>query len=223
MSLTCRDPHRPGRTLHGRNCLRSGWTSATTSAVASAMIGPRLAPADDPGGVHERVGVGEFTALADVAGSGVALRRGRLASRQAGPPMPGWQPCAPVELPGGFAAGFWARLPLVDMPLYLDYLIRRLAAAGGRIVQAEVESLTDLADQAPLIANCAGWAPASSSRIPQCPRCAASRSSLTTRDVRSSSSQRRSSRPGRRTGPTRTMSFSAALGACTTTGTVGAG
>lgn len=130
--------------------------SATTSAVASAMIGPSLAPADDPVGVHERVGVEEFTGLADVAGSGVALRRGRLASRQAGPPLPGWQPCAPGELPGGFAAGFWARLPLVDMPLYLDYLIRRLAAAGGRIVQAEVESLTDLAHHAPLIANCAG-------------------------------------------------------------------
>ncbi len=104
------------------------------------MIGPRLAPADDPGGVHERVGVGEFTALADVAGSGVALRRGRLASRQAGPPLPGWQPCAPVELPGGFAAGFWARLPLVDMPLYLDYLIRRPQADPYRTVMASVRS-----------------------------------------------------------------------------------
>lgn len=130
--------------------------SATTSAVASAMVGPSFAPPDDPNGVRERVGIEEFTALAGVEGSGVVLRRGRLVSRQAGPPLPGVQPCSIAELPGGFVGGFWARLPLVDMPVYLDYLARRLAAAGGQIVQAEVASLTELGDQAPLIANCAG-------------------------------------------------------------------
>jgi len=130
--------------------------SATTSAVASAMIGPSVAPAEDPSGIRERAGIEEFTALAAVEGSGVALRRGRLASRQAGPPLPGLEPCTPAELPAGFAAGSWARLPLVDMPIYLDYLARRLTAAGGNIEQAEVGSLTELADQAPLIANCAG-------------------------------------------------------------------
>lgn len=112
--------------------------SATTSAVASAMIGPSVVPADDPAGVRERVGIEVFTALAAVENTGVALRRGRLVSRQAGPPPPGVQlppglePCAPGELPAGFADGLWATLPLVDMPVYLDYLVRRLAAAGGR-------------------------------------------------------------------------------------------
>jgi len=130
--------------------------SATTSAVASAMIGPSFAPADDPAGVRERVGIAEFTALAAMRGTGVALRRGRLASRQAGSPLPGLERCAPGELPGGFAAAFWATLPLVDMPVYLDYLVRRLAAAGGQIELAEVASLNELAEHAPLLANCAG-------------------------------------------------------------------
>ncbi len=136
--------------------------SATTSAVASAMIGPSFAPAGDPGGVRERVGIEEFTALAAVENAGVALRRGRLVSRQAGPlPAglelpPGAELCAPGEVPAGFADGFWARVPLVDMPIYLDYLVRRLAAAGGWIELAEVDSLSELAEQAPLLANCAG-------------------------------------------------------------------
>jgi D-amino-acid oxidase len=130
--------------------------SATTSAVASAMIGPSFAPADDPAGIRERVGIEQFTALTAVQGTGVALRRGRLASREADPLPPGVELCAPSELPAGFAAGFWATLPLVDMPLYLDYLVRRLAVAGGQIKLAEVDSLIGLAEQAPLVANCAG-------------------------------------------------------------------
>ncbi len=44
--------------------------SATTSAVASAMIGPSFAPADDPVGIRERVGIEQFTALADVENTG---------------------------------------------------------------------------------------------------------------------------------------------------------
>ncbi len=130
--------------------------SATTSAVASAMIGPSFAPADDSVGIRERVGIEEFTALADVGDTGVALRRGRLVSRQAGPLPPGVPLCPPDELPAGFAAGFWMTLPLVDMPVYLDYLVRRLAAAGGQIELTEADSLAELAAQAPLLANCAG-------------------------------------------------------------------
>lgn len=130
--------------------------SATTSSVASAMIGPGLAPSYDPVGVRELASMEEFTALADVDGTGVAMRRGRLAARQPGPSLPGLQPCAPHELPDGFAAGFWATLPLVDMALYLDYLVRRLHAAGGRIEPRELTSLGELATLAPLVVNCAG-------------------------------------------------------------------
>lgn len=42
------------------------------------------------------------------------------------------------------------------MSIYLDYLVRRLAAAGGLIEQTEVGSLLELAEQTPLLVNCAG-------------------------------------------------------------------
>jgi D-amino-acid oxidase len=120
------------------------------------MVGPSLVPADDPVGGRERVSIAEFTGLAEIEGTGVTLRRGRLTSRQPGPSLPGLQPCAPRDLPDGFAAGFWSTLPLVDMPIYLRYLLRRLHAAGGRIEYREVHSLRELARRAPLLVNCTG-------------------------------------------------------------------
>jgi len=42
------------------------------------------------------------------------------------------------------------------MTVYLAYIVRRLTAAGGQIELEEVASLTKLAEQSPLLANCAG-------------------------------------------------------------------
>ena len=128
----------------------------TTSAVASAMVGPALAAADEAASRRERASIAEFVALAEASGTGVSMRRGRLASREPVPALGDLAPCAAEELPPGFAAGFWTTLPLVDMPRYLDYLSRRLAAASGRIVLGTVTSLRELAAEVPLIVNCAG-------------------------------------------------------------------
>ncbi|MBA3369937.1 MAG: FAD-dependent oxidoreductase [Thermoleophilaceae bacterium] len=130
--------------------------SQTTSAVASAMVGPSVAPAGEPAAAWERASIETFTTLASVPGTGVALRRGRLAARASGPPLPGFEPCALGDLPEGFGSGFWATLPLVDMPVYLDYLVRRLEAADGRIEFGDLHHLTELAEVAPLLVNCAG-------------------------------------------------------------------
>ena len=39
---------------------------------------------------------------------------------------------------------------------FLDYLVQRLTAAGGQIEQDEVRVLAEVAEEAPLIANCSG-------------------------------------------------------------------
>lgn len=130
----------------------------TTSAVASAMIGPAMAPAGSETGRRERASIAEFTALAQVPGTGVTMRRGRLASREPLPPPPGDEmtPCGAEDIPPGFAGASWATLPLVEMPVYLTYLTERLTTAGGRIQLCTVTSLGDLAGEVPLIVNCAG-------------------------------------------------------------------
>jgi D-amino-acid oxidase len=47
-------------------------------------------------------------------------------------------------------------MPMIDMPHYLDYLTRRLVAAGCDIEAHPVRSLAEVADTAPIVVNCAG-------------------------------------------------------------------
>ncbi|MQA85157.1 MAG: FAD-dependent oxidoreductase [Streptosporangiales bacterium] len=135
----------------------------TTSALASALIGPTFAAPGDPMRSWEQATVAELTA-APRSVPGVRLCRGLLAARPAGmmPPWPdqiaGFTPAAADELPEGFRTGFWATLPVADMPVYLDHLTERFRAAGGEIELRPVESLAEAARQAPRIANCAGLA-----------------------------------------------------------------
>lgn len=70
--------------------------------------------------------------------------------------IPDLQPADPAELPEGFPVGFHCTLPMIDMPCYLDYLTRRLAAAGGEIEVRPVRSLAEAYDAAPIVINCAG-------------------------------------------------------------------
>ena len=47
-------------------------------------------------------------------------------------------------------------MPMIDMPHYLDYLTKRLAAAGCEIETHRVDSLAEAAQAAPIVVNCAG-------------------------------------------------------------------
>lgn len=128
----------------------------TTSAVASAMIGPAIAPPDSEVGRWEQASIKHFKALSEQEDTGVMIRRGRLAGRTPLPPPGDFPPCGVDELPPGFAVGFRATLPLVDMVVYLEYLTARLTAAAGSVVLRPVASLRELAGEVPLIVHCAG-------------------------------------------------------------------
>lgn len=144
------------------------WTAdlpqATTSAVAGALWGPAF-----QGPVAKTLAWTEhslrvFRELAQDPATGVrmapALTVGELPATGDIPPqvklIPDLQPADPIDVPEGFSAGFRATMPLIDMPRYLDYLTRRLAAAGGEIETHPVRSLTEAAEFAPIVVNCAG-------------------------------------------------------------------
>jgi D-amino-acid oxidase len=132
----------------------------TVSALASAIIGPAFAAPSERVAGWERVTTAELTGGASIPG--VHLCRGRLIAGPADvtPPaaeaMAGYQPCAPTEMPAGHGTGFWLRLPLVDMPRYLDHLVERFQGLGGELEIRPVRELNELAEEAPLLANCAG-------------------------------------------------------------------
>ncbi|MEV4078348.1 FAD-dependent oxidoreductase [Nonomuraea fuscirosea] len=132
-----------------------------TSLAAGAMWGPYLVEPKDKVDQWSHESLLTLQELAADSATGVRLTSGIEASRTAqNPPdwattLPGFQPCAPAELPEGFTTGYRFTAPLIDMPTYLDYLRRRLDAAGVSIELRTLSSLED-AQPAATIVNCTG-------------------------------------------------------------------
>lgn len=63
---------------------------------------------------------------------------------------------APHERPAGFAEAFAFASPVVDTRHYLPWLVQRLHAAGGTIVERRLLSLDDALARAPVVVNCSG-------------------------------------------------------------------
>lgn len=144
------------------------WTAEppgrTTSAVAGALWGPSFQEPMAKTMAWTEVSLQEFTALAADSDTGVRLAPavvvGALPAGGEMPPqartIPDLRPCTDDELPPEFDHGFHSRMPLMDMPRYLDYLERRLTAAGGAVEQRRVRTLAEAAETAPVVVNCSG-------------------------------------------------------------------
>ena len=139
----------------------------TTSAAAGALWGPHLVGADErvePWAAHT---LRRFRELAADKETGIAELAGLVAvPGEAEPESPAFTTgagpatrCEPDEIPAGFAAGWRYTAPVVNMTVYLDYLLSSLLAKGGRLELGQ--ALRDLAEAedrwtAPVIVNCAG-------------------------------------------------------------------
>ncbi len=142
----------------------------TTSAVAGALWEPyRVAPRDRV----ERWARRSFEVYTELATRPEETGVRMVAGLQAAPatpdgaelPIPYWasdvpglRRATPGELPPGYASGFRATLPLIDMPAHLDYLTRRLLAAGGTVTTRTVGSLAEAAAGRATVVNCTGLA-----------------------------------------------------------------
>jgi D-amino-acid oxidase len=136
----------------------------TTSMVAGALWGPSFQEPVAKTLAWTQQSLRDIVALAQDPGSGVrmapALTVGDLPGLDDLPPqarlIPDLRPAGPSEVPEGFGRGFRATMPLVDMPRYLDYLVERLATAGGEIEIRTVRSLSEAGQAAPVVVNCSG-------------------------------------------------------------------
>lgn len=144
------------------------WTAdlpqQTTSAVAGAVWGPRAIEPIAKTLAWTEHSLREFRELATDPTTGVrmapSLSVGDLPESGEMPPgvdlIPDLRPADPADIPEGFGVGFRATMPMIDMPQYLDYLTKRLAAAGCGIEVHPVRSLAEVAEAAPIVINCAG-------------------------------------------------------------------
>ena len=135
----------------------------STSYAAGAICGPVFAVADDTAAGWERAGFDEFSALAAEHRSGVRVRDGIFVApvgmAETAPPIS--RPAAvrtlnPHEVPAGYGSAFAAAIPCVDMPTYLTYLAERFDTAGGVVETRRLASLSEAAEMASLVVNCAG-------------------------------------------------------------------
>ncbi|MEU3155936.1 FAD-dependent oxidoreductase [Streptomyces griseus] len=127
---------------------------ATTSAVAGALWWPyRIEPAERVGdwsletlAVYEELsGAPEETGVRRVAGLHAGERFAALGDWAAGLKDA-------VEVPEGLRV----TLPLLDMPVHLAWLERRLMAAGGAVERRALTGFGEAAELGPVVVNCTG-------------------------------------------------------------------
>jgi D-amino-acid oxidase len=138
---------------------------ASTSYLAAAVWFPTHA------GPPDRVaawGCDTYDVLADQAERGVpgVVMRESLVLYREPPGEPHWvaavgdaRAATPAELPPGYPYGLRFVVPLVEMPIYLPWLVEQVRSRGGELHTRRIASLHELADDATdAVVNCSGLA-----------------------------------------------------------------
>jgi D-amino-acid oxidase len=136
----------------------------TTSDVAAAVWFPYKAYPEARVVTWGKTTYDELCLLADDPSSGVAmLTLIELLSERAGDPW--WKTAVPDvrharadELPDGcgYMDAYVVRVPRIEMPVYLPYLMSRVRSLGGQIQQRQVGSIPELHAEGSLVVNCTG-------------------------------------------------------------------
>jgi D-amino-acid oxidase len=135
---------------------------STTSNVAAAIWYPYKAGPADKVERWARESYARFRELARDPQSGVWMRAGieLLPEANALPlwrtTLDGFRAARGDELPQDCGSGFVFSAPVVEMPVYLEFLKRSFVARGGVIHRRTVTSLSDALEDAPLVVDCAG-------------------------------------------------------------------
>ena len=133
----------------------------TNSCAAGAMWGPFGVSRDENGWRWAIRTFEEFRRLATGAPCGVAMADGLEASRR-DIAVPSWlrrigaRPCGPDELPAGYRTGWQYATAVVDMPVYLSFLVGELEREDVKIEQGDVADLREVVELAPVTVNCTG-------------------------------------------------------------------
>jgi D-amino-acid oxidase len=103
-----------------------------------------------------------FEELAGDPESGVYMREGVQLWREPAP-VPWWRSAVPClrrcsedDLPPGYRDGYVFTQPVIEMPVYLRYLLQRFTAAGGHVEQLFVRSLEEAKRVSGMVINCTG-------------------------------------------------------------------
>ncbi|HEX2361223.1 MAG TPA: FAD-dependent oxidoreductase [Jiangellaceae bacterium] len=134
----------------------------TTSNVAAAIWYPYRAYPQNRVLEWGRQTITVFEELAATQSTGIRMREVKELFR-IGVANPWWmravrhvRHCDAAELPAGFVDCFVFTTPVIEMPIYLSYLLRRFQAGGGVIEQRAVGMLAEVASGERVIVHCTG-------------------------------------------------------------------
>lgn len=142
------------------NIVAAALPHETTSSVAAAIWYPYKAYPEDRVFAWGKRAFEEFVSLAGNPESGVRMREGVEVYRRPVPDpwwkeaVPGVRRCREGELPPGCRDGHTFTAPIIEMPVFLEYLLRRFAVAGGNVERRTLSSLEEVEGQ--VVVNCAG-------------------------------------------------------------------
>lgn len=133
-----------------------------TSAVAAAVWYPYRAYPVERVTRWGAVAYQAFKTLAGEPESGVIMSEVlELLAEPSGDPwwvegVEGFRHARSHELSPGYADGYAFRAPVIDMSVYLDYLMRIFAAGGGCIERRTVDDLAEAFAASAVVVNCTG-------------------------------------------------------------------
>ena len=122
----------------------------TTSAAAAALWYPHRAYPFERVTAWAAASYKVFAGLAADDCTGVSMRAGTEVLRRRGP-RPWWAEAVPElaeaqELPTGYEAGWTFVAPVVEMPVYLDWLAARVEGLGGTLTRMALPALPGRAE-----------------------------------------------------------------------------
>src|SRR5260370_12150972 len=134
----------------------------TTSNVAAAFWYPYKAYPTDKVAQWSNEAFQKFKELQCNKESGITMAN--ILDRKGEPtPDPLWatavkdfRHASRAELPPGYLDGFTFETPVIDMGIYLYYLMRAFHEQKGQIVQRPVTDLTEAFAQSEVVVNCSG-------------------------------------------------------------------
>jgi len=122
----------------------------TTSAVAAALWYPYRAYPYERVTAWSRRSYTEFATLAGVEHTGVAMLHGTEVHRTR-MPDPWWRDAVPTltrvsAFPPPYTDGWSFVAPIIEMPIYLQWLVQRVESLGGTLTRMALAALPDRAE-----------------------------------------------------------------------------
>jgi D-amino-acid oxidase len=135
---------------------------ATTSNIAAAIWYPYKVAPEEKVVEWSRRGYEVFCELVAQPGAGVAMRTG-IEFFHAPTPAPAWsgyvqnfRQAVPDELLPGYADAHLFDAPMIEMNIFLPFLMRKVSEAGGKIMQREIKNIEQATAESEVVVNCTG-------------------------------------------------------------------